>query len=476
MLERRVIMAGIGFALRTLVKRDNLHGVITAFGHSTFAAAGPWLFTVLALALISVFNNSHMGQSTVEQFRLIIAYSNCFAIICASPIVIVASRYLSDKIYEKKPEEVPGLLLVSLIIVIGMCFIICMPFYGVYFNLSPAVRVGAIINFCLIGSMAVIGSFLTAIKDYTTVSLVFLIGMGGSLLGATFLSNYLQMTGLLLGYNIGLTLILYVLVAKILAEFPYTFRWPQKFLSYFGEHNYLWAGALIYNCAAWSDKWVMWAFAPETRVFPTGMIAYPIYDSSMFLSFLSILPAVAIFTVILESQFYEKYVDYYRDIAEHASLERIESSHTKLITSLSKTAKDMFLLQAAISISFILLSPYLVGLLGMNYTQIGIFRVGTLGALFHIIFLYICIILIYFDMKKTVFQLNIVLLITNLSFSFVSVKLGFPAYGYGYFMATLVSVMVAYIVILDVLKKMTYYTFIGNNPAVIENKAFFRVD
>ena len=43
-------MAGIGFALRTLVERDDLSARLQGYGHAAIVAAGPWLFTVLALA------------------------------------------------------------------------------------------------------------------------------------------------------------------------------------------------------------------------------------------------------------------------------------------------------------------------------------------------------------------------------------------------------------------------------------------
>ena len=43
-------MAGIGFALRKLARRDDLLGILQGYAHSALVSAGPWVFTVLSLA------------------------------------------------------------------------------------------------------------------------------------------------------------------------------------------------------------------------------------------------------------------------------------------------------------------------------------------------------------------------------------------------------------------------------------------
>ncbi len=47
-------MAGIGFELNKLARRDDLMGIAGAYLHSAFAIAGPWLFTVVALACTTI--------------------------------------------------------------------------------------------------------------------------------------------------------------------------------------------------------------------------------------------------------------------------------------------------------------------------------------------------------------------------------------------------------------------------------------
>ena len=48
-------MAGIGFELRKLARRDDLMGVVASLAHASVVSTGPWIMTILALASIDVF-------------------------------------------------------------------------------------------------------------------------------------------------------------------------------------------------------------------------------------------------------------------------------------------------------------------------------------------------------------------------------------------------------------------------------------
>ena len=53
----------------------------------------------------------------------------------------------------------------------------------------------------------------------------------------------------------------------------------------------------------------------------------PAYDSSMFLAYLTIVPALVLFLVSIETRFFEQYVEFYRDIQGHATLQKIRDNH-----------------------------------------------------------------------------------------------------------------------------------------------------
>src|ERR1700689_5312468 len=103
-------MAGIGFVLRKLYKKDDLSGLAAACLHSAFASAGPWLFTVLALGTIAMFSKSLVGLDVLFRFRVILIYNFSFSLVISGPIFMIVTRYLSDKIYCRDVTNAPGFL------------------------------------------------------------------------------------------------------------------------------------------------------------------------------------------------------------------------------------------------------------------------------------------------------------------------------------------------------------------------------
>jgi uncharacterized membrane protein len=104
--------------------------------------------------------------------------------------------------------------------------------------------------------------------------------------------------------------------------------------------------------------------------------------------------------------------------------------------------------------------------LGINYQQIGVYRLGTIGAVLHILFLFVLIFLSYFDQRHVVLSLNILFLIANMALTFVSLRLGFRYYGLGYTSATALCFFVGFSFLAHRLKWLTYQAFVANNPSI----------
>src|SRR5688572_5575043 len=113
-------MAGIGFVLRKLYHQDTLSGTLGACLHSTFASTGPWLFTVMALGVISILGDELVGMAVVFDFRSILIYNFSFSVVCAAPVFMVATRYLADCIHRRDVSTAPGMLVGALALMWGV--------------------------------------------------------------------------------------------------------------------------------------------------------------------------------------------------------------------------------------------------------------------------------------------------------------------------------------------------------------------
>lgn len=458
-------MAGIGFVLRKLMQKRDLTGVFGAYFHASLVSSGPWLFTVIALgSFFFIFKNWPILED-IENFRIIILYNFSFSLVIASPISILATRYLADSLYKKDVSETAGMLIGAMTILFLIGIPVASLFYLGYAKFSWSLSFMAIFNFQIIMGIWLLSVFISAVRYYKAVTFSFIFGLAIAIIAASYLGVILGSFGMLLGFTIGLMFILASLIALVFTEYPKECRNLFKFLSYTSSYWDLALGGLAYNIAIWVDKWIMW-FAPEAEVLPNRLLMYPTYDAPMFAAYLTIVPGMAMFVITQETAFYEVYVRYYRSIQEHGSLKKILTEYEALKDCVFYRGRNLLLLQCFICILTLLLAPQIFQWTGMNLMQLGIFRFGVLGSTFQILTVFLAILLSYFDYRKGALWIQLVFLSTNTIFTIISMKLGFAFYGYGYFLSTLVSFLFAAILAERYLQKLPYHTFVTTNTSV----------
>ena len=289
--------------------------------------------------------------------------------------------------------------------------------------------------------------------------------MGIALLGAVGLAPSLGAAGMLFGFSLGLAVIQFSLVARVFSEFPYPVAKPLEFLPYFRRHWELAAGGAVYYAAIWVDKWVMW-WAPERERLASGLMSYPDYDSALFLACLTMVPSMALFIVAVETDFFERYQRFYGGIAHHATFDDIARNQAGLVASVFEGARRLLLLQGGLAAVTIVSAPWVFDLIGVNFAQMGMFRLGVLAVVFHLLFVYLTILLSYLDLNRSVLWLSTLLLATNALFTWATRTLGFAYYGYGYFLAAVTTFLVAVFVAMRYLDDLPYHTFIRGNASV----------
>lgn len=460
-------MAGIGFVLRKLTRERSLSSTFRAYIHAALAAAGPWVITILTIAGITMLSYKLREKDELFEFRLLLIYNFSFSLVLASPVFVIATRYLADKLFLKKPKTAPGLI----ISVLALLYILLLPmvlgFYIFVADVNRAILIGVVGNVFSITALWLVSLFISIIEDFKTVTWGYFIGGAIAVVAAILLLKPYGTAGLLFGFNIGLCVTLGILISQILVEYNYEFVLPKHFFSYFRRYWQLALGALIYNIAAWSDKWIMW-FSPYAEKGRNGLIFYDNYDSALFLSQLTIIPGMAMFLLSVETGFFEQCRKFYGDILGKVTYQQIERNHKDLISHLIDGARNIFILQGGISILVIFAAPSLFEFFNLNYLQMGIFRLGVLGALFNVMGLFIMVLLTYFDARKEPLIISAVFLVTNVTFTTFVMPFGLRFYGYGYFLSALVTFALAGIIFVRMVSNLPYLAFIKNNNSIRE--------
>ncbi len=458
-------MAGIGFVLRKLTRQDDLLGILQGFAHSALASNGPWLFTVLALGGLSLFAVDAGNRIALDEFRLVIVYNFSLSLVFSGPLLVVITRVLADAIYDADVRRAPSMLAGSAMLMVATQLPPALLLYFSIGSFEPAVALLAVLNLLAVSCLWLVSVFLSALKDYRSITNAFLAGMLTALGAGWALRDTPNAAGLLAGFTGGVVTTLSLLLAKILAEYPYTVRRPLEFLPKFRPYWMLALSGLVYNVAIWVDKWVMWS-APEAVTAPSGLVTYPHYDSAMFLAYLTITPSMAIFMMVVETRFYEAYIHFYRELQRHANLERILANHRQLVRTLVEGMRNMMVIQGTVSVAVILLAPQIFEAAGLDFLQIGMFRLGVLGSLFQVLVLMLLILLAYFDFRGPVLAVQACFLLANAGFTWWNLQFGFAYYGYGFFLACLLSFVLAYLVTARYLAELPYQTFVRHNHAI----------
>jgi uncharacterized membrane protein len=458
-------MAGIGFVLRKLTRQDDLIGVAGAYLHAALASCGPWLMTVFALWGVYLLSYSFQFRGDVETFRLIIIYNFAFSLVFTGPIYMVVTRFLADSIHEKQTRNISSSLIGALLLTYATQLPILLFAYGYYFEFTLAERLLAVMCFLLISTMWVTSIFIASLKDFRAITTSFFIGMVIAVTLMLLWGEAYSTAGLLAAFSIGIAFIVFTQMGYIFNQYGFSGSRYFAFKGHFIRYWELAVCGFLYNAGIWIDKWVMW-FAPERVMHPSGMISYPDHDSAMFLAYFVIVPSLALFVLSVETSFFKKYLKFYRDILQHAHLKRIKQNHKAIMDNVLDNTRAFLVLQGSLSLVAFLAAPAIFSYFNINYMQIGMFRFGVLGTFFQIMAAFLFILLSYFDDRKIVLLLQLVFLLFNGVLSVISMKMGFPYYGLGYFLASMLTFFVSAMAALIYLRGVPYHAFITNNTSV----------
>lgn len=468
-------MAGIGFVLRKLLKQEDLSSYSSAFFHSMMAAAGPWIITILTLSAFFFLSQNLVSQLSYTEFRLIILFNFSVSLVFAAPVANCSTRYLADILYSKRFDLGLGMLMGMLFIL----FIPSLPFSAIYYiyftEMSYEEKYQAILNFMLICTIWHVSIFISTLKYYRVLTLSFLIGMTLSLLFVVKFADAASLSGMLGGFNVGLGFVLAALFALVAVEYPSQVKDLFHILPYFRKYWEIPLGFFLYAVGLWADKWIMW-FSPEAIILPNLMRMYPDYDTAMFVSYLTAIPAMALFLLIQETYFYEAYYRYFHGIQSNQNYDQIQKNHEHLTDTIINSSRQLTLLQFIVCISAIAFAPYLFSLVGIDFIQLSMFRIGALGAAFQILGLFIMVFLQYFDDRMSVLALQTFFAACNILFTLLTLYAGVPWYGYGFCAASILTFILAAIFLNDYVSNLEFNTFVSKNRDEFNKRAADRLE
>jgi uncharacterized membrane protein len=450
-------MAGIGFKLNHYFgKRDLVKSAIGSL-YSIFIATGPWLITILSLACISILVRGKISDADFNLFKSLITYCFAFSLISFGFIEMPLTRFLADKLYLKNTDNFVTTFL-FLVGAITISTISIGSFILYWIDISLPLKIYSLFLFNGVMVTWLVMVFLSASKKYRIISLTFLFGSVVSVLSCVVLGARMGVEGYLLGFTLGHILIAFVLSCVFYFEFDQTELNYIDLDYYFKRHRNLVFVGFIYYLGVWVDKFVFWWGGHGEQI--VGFIYNrPIYDSAMFISYLTVVPSFAVFLVGVETRFYVRYRNYFQSIDAKKNLFFLEEAIKDMIRSLRNTGLWLIKIQCFCTLIAWYFSDDIIRLIGLPSVVIPIFKYGVLGAFFHVLFLFINIVLLYFENEKEVLINYTVFFVTNFLFSFLTHSGDIKYQGLGYVLACFLTLMISYIQLNRKLFETNYSVF-----------------
>ena len=453
-------MAGIGFELRKMLRRDTLLGLMQAYTYAGLIGAGPWVLSIVGILLIGVLSIPFvLPTGLITQFQVSVTYLISLSLVLTGPLQLAYTRFTSDRLFEKRRDLVlPNFHAVMFIVTAASTLLGGLAVVFLFPQQTAAYRLLMLAGFVVMGNIWIATIFLSGMKQYMSIIVVFFIGYAVTT-GAALALNRFGLTGLLSGFVIGQTVLLAGLLALIYRDyrsdhfisfemFRKQYRYPSLMLT-----------GLLYNLGIWADKFMFW-YSPGTGQAVIGPLrASIIYDIPVFLAYLAIIPGMAVFLMRIETDFVEYYDAFYDAVREGASLQHIERMRNAMVEALRNGIWEIMKVQAIAAMMLFAAGTILLQWLQISTLYLPLLYIDVIAASMQVVFMGTINVFFYLDKRKIVLSLVGTFVVSNVVFTAITLSLNPAYYGYG-FAGSLLLVVLASLYLLDrKLDSLEYETF-----------------
>lgn len=452
-------MAGIGFQLRKILGKGDLGSSVGAVVSGIFVVAGPWLVSIASMVIMqSAFARS--GFTGNAQFQVSIVYCFALSLSLFSGLHHHFTRMAADLAWADRQGEATVWMLRFIILVIVLSIIISAPgsLYAIPTGYDGAIllRVAFVSLFAIVNVLWIVMLFISSLRDYRIVAVVFIAGMAISVFATIALSATYGSGGAVLGYASGLLAIDIAFIIVGVAKFP-----PVKptggyksFIVYAKKYWALILSGFFFYCGQWLDKFYFWVVRGSV-VEDLRFRIYGDYDAAVYITGLSIIPGLVYFIIMTETHLYTD-LRHFLFTLNHSSWKRIQKAKQRMISGIRHEFWNQSVFQAVFSLG---LAAILLALDGLGFHRPELWF-ALAASYFQFTLLSILVYLYYFELYTAAlltaflyFMLNGI--IAAIVYTFIP---GLPA-GIGHLVAGATSSLLGYTLMIRSVNKLDRIVF-----------------
>lgn len=431
-------MAGIGFELKKIYKKDGISRTLTGALYSSIVTIGPTLIVIVTILLLYLFlGMSNVSVTQREVLSSTILYVFIFSVILTAPFNSVFSRYLADKFYVEEFEDILPSYYTGILCTGGLSLLAAVPMMAsLYF------RGGVDLPFILAAYVMWVSAvliffsvtYLHATKDYKIIAIFFLIGMLLAGLLGWILYHFGvcdEIHSILYGLAFGFFCIAFSEFSYIRRYFKGNGQNYTECLTYLRRHFPIFATNLFYMIGLYVHNFVFWTTDMHLHVANT-YYSHQAYDMASCLAMFTNISTIVIFTVIAETRFHDTYQRYMESVIG-GTYKQIQKNKKIMFRTLSQQMSQVFGVQLAITAVLFLLILIFGVQMGFSGMILKIYPV--LAAAYLGIFMMYCniVYLYYFDDTIGSMLTGLIFLAATFLGTLVSKELAVEFFGLGAF-------------------------------------------
>ncbi len=458
-------MAGIGFELRKYLDDDSFTGTMKAYGFAGLISAGPWVLSIVGVMLIGIVAVSQkVGGIEVKQFTTSVTWIMGASLTLTGLLQLVFTRFVADRLFEGKDTTINpnlfGAILLTTIssLVIGVVLAITL------FAESFAYEALMIANFVTLSDIWIVVIFVAGLKRFKLILVAFGVGYGATVVLSSLLMGY-GLTGLLTGLLAGHALLLFMMLAVIIPEYPVVEAVRMDFLRRKQIFPILIFIGFFYNLGIWADKIIFWLYPGTSEAVIGPLRSSIIYDLPIFMAYLSIIPGMAVFLLRIETDFAEAYEGFFNAVRGNATLQEIETLGNAMVVAVREGIFQIIRIQGVTVLVLYLMGPKIVQWLGISEKFVHLYYIDLVGVAAQVLMLAVLNVAFYLDKLRDALILTFTLLITNTVFTLISIKLGPIYYGYGFGLSMTLTAFIGITLVSHEMDNIEFNTFMRKRSA-----------
>ncbi|MFA5915804.1 MAG: exopolysaccharide Pel transporter PelG [Burkholderiales bacterium] len=453
-------MAGIGFEIRKLLRKESYTGLLQAYAYAGIISSGPWVLSIVGILVIGLMSATVVVPNVlITQFQVSVTYLMLSSLIFTGAVQLGFTRFIADRLFEKKDEVVlPNFNGVLLAVMASGGVLALLALVLLFPEQSDIYRVLMLAGFVVLCGIWVATIFLSGMKLYKQIVQLFALGYAITVVAAYALRP-LGMEGLLFGFVLGHFVLFTGMILMTLRHYP-----SSRFISFdFARRGAMFptliATGFVYNLGIWADKLLFW-FNPDTSQAVIGPLrASLIYDMPIFLAYLAIIPGMAVFLVRIETDFVEYYTKFYDAVRDGGSLDYIEHMRDEMVFTIRQGIYEIVKIQAMAVLAVFVAGPALLDVFGISRLYLPLLYVDVVAAGLQVVLLGLLNVFFYLDKRAEVLLLTTLFLVLNVALTAMTQLAGAPFYGYGFALALLATVLAAMLLLDGKLQRLEYETF-----------------